>query len=130
MTDEEPIEEPDEAEDCIEPTPEEVECLEATMKRLRRALAPPIDFKFFQIQRLNKLAPDITKLSRLTFPESAFKDISVMSVFASQQSKLFDAFKPALAAQEAWKKQFAVIDSDIFKRTALAQSNLGICQGD
>ena len=124
MRDEEPIEEPDEAEVRIELTPKERERLEATMKRLRRALAPQIDFKFPQIEALNKLAADMRKLPRLTFPESAFKNISVMSAFASQRSKLVDAFKPALAAQEAWKKPFAVIDSDIFKRTALAQSNL------
>jgi len=124
VTDEEPIEEPDDAEDGIELTPDERERLEATMKRLRRALAPQIDFKFPQIERLNKLAADMAKLPTFKLPESTFKNISVMSAFASQQSKLFDAFKPALAAQAAWKKQFAVIDSDIFKRTALAQSNL------
>ncbi len=124
MTDEEPIEEPDDAEDGTDLTPEQRERMEATMKRLRRALAPQIDFKFPQIERLNKLAADMAKLPTFKLPESTFKNISGMSAFASQQSKLFDAFEPASAAQEAWKKQFAVIDSDIFKRTALARSNL------
>ena len=121
MTDEEPIEEPDEAEDCVELTPDEREGLEATMKDLGRVVAPQLDFKSPQIEWLNKLAADMTKLPSLSVPKSARKNISV---FASQRSKLLDAFRPAMASQKALKRQFTVIDSDIFKRTALAQLNL------
>lgn len=129
MTDEEPTEEPDDAEDGIELTPEERERLQETMKRLRRALGPRMEFNFPQIERLTKLAAEKANLPTFKLPESTFKNTSVMSAFAAQQSKLFDAFKPALTAQQAWKKQFTVIDSDIFKRTALAQSNLNAITG-
>ncbi len=124
MTDEEPIEEPDDAEDGIELTPEERERLQEIMKRLRRALGPQMEFKLPQIERFNKLAAEMANLPTFKLPESTFKNISFLSAFAAQQSKLVDAFKPALAAQDARNKQFTVIDSDIFKRTALAQSNL------
>jgi len=124
VTDEEPIEEPEDAEGGIELTPEERERLQENMRRLRRALEPRMEFNFPQIERLNKLAAEMANLPVFKWPESTLKSISVMSTFAAHQSKLFDAFKPALPAQDAWKQQFMLIDSDIFKRTALAQSNL------
>jgi hypothetical protein len=124
VTDEEPIEEPDDAEHGIELTPEERERLKESMKRLRRTLGPGMGFKLPHIERLHKLAAEMANLPTFRLPESTLRSISVMSAFAAQQAKLFDAFNPALAAQHAWKKQFTVIDSDIFKRTALAQSNL------
>ena len=123
MTDEEPVEEPDDVGGGIELTPDERAHLQETMKGLRRALGPRIEFKFPQIERLSQLAAEMANLPTFKWPESTFKNVSVMSTFAAQQSKLFDALKPAFAAQDAWK-QIMVIDSDIFKRTALAQSNL------
>lgn len=123
MTDEEPIEEPDDVEGDIQLTPEERERLHETMKRMRQALGPRIEFKLPQIERLGKLAAEMASLPAFKLPESTLKNITVMSAFAAQQSKLFEALKPALAAQDAWKQR-TVIDSDIFKRTALVQSNL------
>lgn len=76
------------------------------MENLRRSLSPKINFNF----------PTI-KLS-----ESTLKSISVASSLAAQHSELFDSLKPVLAPQDRWKKQFGLINSDIFKIHAANQA--------
>lgn len=76
------------------------------MEKLRRSLSPKLNFSF----------PTI-KLS-----ESTLKSISVASSLAAQHSKVFDSLKPVLAAQDAWKKRFGLINSDIFKTHAANQA--------
>lgn len=125
MTDEEPIQEPGEAEGRIELDPEERERLAAAAEHLRQTLRQ-IDFKFPQIERLNQLVAGVIEPPRLTLPESVLWTTSAMSSFASQQSKPLDTFKPLLSAQEALKKQITAINSDIFKGAASTLSNMGI----
>lgn len=47
--------------------------------------------------------------------ESTLKSISVASSLATQHSKLLDSLKPVLAAQDSWKKQFGLINSDLLQ---------------
>ncbi|WP_190814284.1 hypothetical protein [Saccharopolyspora pogona] len=72
------------------------------------------------------LVPKI-RLPKFTLPESTLKNIAAISrVAETQQAMVAHAIKPFLDAQSAWQKQFAVINSDIFKSHALAQSNLNL----
>ena len=110
MTEDEDAAEHEADDDDFDLTPEQQEQLRTSMENLRRSLAPKFDFKF----RTFKL------------PESTLKSITAISGIAAQQSKMFESLKPMLAAQSAWQKQFKVINSDIFKGTSLAQSNLNL----
>jgi hypothetical protein len=98
-----------EAEERIELTPEQEEALRRTMEGIRRSLFPKIKFPTF------------------TLPESTLRNIAAISRIAeAQQATVASAIKPILDAQAAWRRQFAVINSDIFKSHALAQSNLNL----
>lgn len=72
------------------------------------------------------------KLPAFTLPASMFQDIAAIARIAETQQVLAaNALKPFLDAQSAWQRQFAAtnsifISSDIFKRVALAQSNLNL----
>jgi hypothetical protein len=98
-----------EAEERIELTPEQEEALRRTMESIRRSLNPKI------------------RLPTFTLPESTLRNIAAISRIAeAQQVMVASAIKPILDAQAAWQKQFLVINSDIFKSKALAQSNLNL----
>ena len=58
----------------------------------------------------------------LELPESTLKSISIVSSLAAQHAKLLDSLKPVLDAQNAWTKQFGLINSDIFKTHAASQA--------
>jgi hypothetical protein len=96
--------------DDFDLTPEQREQLRTSMENLRRSLAPKFDFK----------------LRAFKLPESTLKSFTAISGIAAQQSKMFESLKPMLDVQSAWQKQFKVINSDIFKGTSLAQSNLNL----
>jgi hypothetical protein len=87
-------------------TTEQRDALRRSMENLRRSLSPKINFNFPTIK----------------LPESTLNRISVASSLAAQHSKLFDSLKPVLAAHDAWKKQFGLINSDIFKMHAANQT--------
>jgi len=93
----------------IELTPEQEEALRRTMESIRRSLTPQF------------------KLPTFTLPESTLMNIAAISRIAEgRQALVASAMKPILDAQAAWQKQFAVINSDIFKSNAQAQSNLNL----
>lgn len=97
----------DDAEKYIALTPEQAATLRRTMENLRRSLAPKM------------------QLPKFAFPEPALKNIAAVSWTAdTQQAMATRAIKPILNARSAWKKQFAVVNSDNFKRNALLQTNL------
>jgi hypothetical protein len=92
-------------------TPEQREQLRRSMEILSRAIEP-IGPKLQSIvgPGFNKLAADMLKLPSFRLPESIFKNIA--------------GAKPLTDAQSQWVKQLGVINSDVFKSAALAQSNL------
>jgi hypothetical protein len=51
---------------------------------------------------------------------------AISRIADAQQAMVSSAIKPILDAQSAWQRQFAVVNSDIFRSTALAQSNLNL----
>jgi len=111
VTEDENVEESGEGEEDLELTLKQQEALRRTMGNIGRALAPKFD----------------VKLPILELPESTLKNIAAISGIAeAQQAMVRNAIKPILDAQAGWQKQFAVINSDIFKGTALAQSNLNL----
>jgi len=83
-------------------SPEQGDAVRRSIENLRRSFAPKINFN----------------LPTIKLPESTLKSISMVSSVAAQQAKLFDSLKPVLAAQDARKKQFGLINSDIFKTHA------------
>lgn len=99
MTEEEANEEPADDEP-IELTPEQRERLHKSMERLRRSIEPKIDFNVDNVTRLSKIIADATSMSRVAT----------------------EAMKPLLAAQDAWTKQFKIIDSDFFRTHAASQA--------
>ena len=110
MAEDEDANEHEADDDDFDLTPEQREQLRTSMENLRRSLAPKFDFK----------------LRTFKLPESTLKSFTAISGIAAQQSKMFESLKPMLDAQSAWQKQFKVINSDIFKGTSLAQSNLNL----
>lgn len=101
--------EDDGAEERIKLTPEQEAALRRNMEIIARSLTPKI------------------KLPTVTLPESTLRNIAAISRIAdTQQAMVASAIKPILEAQAAWQKQFPVINSDIFKNHALAQSNLNL----
>jgi hypothetical protein len=105
-----PAEDGEEGDANTELTPEQEEALRRAAENIRRALTPKI------------------KLPPVTLSESTLRNFAAISQIAeAQQAMVSRAIKPILAARRAaWQKQFAVINSDIFKSTALAQSNLNL----
>ena len=97
--DDEPIEEPADDDEPIELTPEQLERLHKSMERLRRSMAPKIDFNLGNVTGLSQIIADATRVSRVAA----------------------EAMKPFLAAQDAWTRQFKIIDSDFFKTHAASQ---------
>ena len=96
-------------EERIELTPEQREVLRRTMETLARSVAPKIELPPF------------------TLPESTLRNIAAISRIAeTQQAIVANALKPILKANSAWQKKFAVINSDLFKSHALAQTNLNL----
>lgn len=111
MAEDENVDMDDPAEDGgrIELTPGQEEALRQAAENLRRALTPNV------------------KLPTITFPESTLRNIAAISRIAeAQQAMVSSAIKPILDAPTMWQKEFAVINSDIFKSQALAQSNLNL----
>lgn len=103
MADDEPDAEPENKDPEL--TPEQGETVRRSVENLRRSLALKINFH----------------LPTIKLPESTLKSVSMVSSFAAQRAKLFDSLKPVLAAQDARKKQFGLINSDIFKTHAASQ---------
>ena len=105
---------PDQPEDNAESelTPEQWARLRKSMESMSRAIAP-IDPKFQDVvaPAFNQLAADMIKLPSFRLPESTFENLTA-------------AMKPVVNAQAQWAKQFGMINSDVFKGLALAQSNL------
>ena len=85
-----------------EVTPEQGDAVRRSVENLRRPLVPKISFN----------------LPTIKLPESTLKSISMVSSFAAQHAGLLDSLKPLLAAQDAWEKQFSLINSDAFKTHA------------
>jgi len=106
--------EPDEPGDGdeVELTAAQREALQESMESLRNLVLPKID------------------LPRFVLPESTLMGFTAISGIAErQQAILRDAMKPLLHSQAAWQKQFGVINSDIFKSSSLAQSNINALTG-
>jgi hypothetical protein len=87
-------------------TPEQGDAVRPSLESRRRPLPSKINFN----------------LPTIGLSESTLKSISIVSSFAAQHAKLFDSLKPVLAAQDAWKKQSGLINSDIFKTHAATQA--------
>lgn len=102
-------EEPTEYDEGRELTPEQREALRTTMERVRRSLAPKVDFKLpHQAQFI---------------PDSVLKNTATLSAFVeAQQTIVNNSIKRFFDSQAALQKQFSVINSDIFKTAALPQS--------
>lgn len=102
----------DGAELHIELTPAQAEALRRTMNRVSELMVPKFDLLKFAI------------------PEQTMRNLATVSrIVEAQQSLVSRAVSPILEAQSAWKKQFATINgltinSDVFKKVALIQSNL------
>jgi hypothetical protein len=93
----------------IELTPGQEETLRQAAENIRRALSPKDRLPAFRI------------------PRSTLMNIAAISRIAdAQQVMVSSAIKPILDAQSAWQRQFAVVNSDIFRSTGLAQSNLNL----
>jgi hypothetical protein len=122
---------PDECEDDTESelTPEQRENLRKSMENLGRAIVP-IDPKFQNLvtPAFNALAADMVKLPLFKLPESTIANLSAMTGIgeAAQTARLamMGTIQPVLDAQAQWAKHLGVINSDVFKSAALAQSNL------
>lgn len=96
----------------IELTAEQREALQKSMQSLRKLVMPKID------------------LPKFVLPESSLKSLAAISGIAErQQANLRGAMKPLLDSQAAWRKQLISINSDIFKSSALAQSNINALTG-
>ncbi|MEA2642055.1 MAG: hypothetical protein QOF51_3449 [Chloroflexota bacterium] len=87
-------------------TPEQRDALRRSMDNVRRSLSPKINFN----------------LPTFKLSKSTLKSISVASNFAAKHSKLFDSLKPVLVAQDDRRKQFGLINSDVFKMHAANQA--------
>jgi len=88
------------------------EALQKSMESLRKLVLPKID------------------LPRFVLPESTLKGFAAISGIAErQQAILRDAMNPLLDSHAAWQKQVTIINSDIFKSSALAQSNINALTG-
>jgi hypothetical protein len=99
---------PDEPEDGdeVELTPAQREALRKSMESLRKLVLPKID------------------LPRFVLPHSTFKSfVAISGIAERQQAILRNAMKPLLDSKAGWQKQVSIINSDIFKSSALAQSN-------
>lgn len=115
---------PDEPDDGErrELTPEEREKLRRLAESLQGISMPKFDFKIPDIvdtSAFAKLAADAAKLSSFALPESTLKSFSAL---AAQRSRILDSLKPALDMQGTWKKQFDLINSDLFKTHAATQA--------
>jgi hypothetical protein len=110
--DDEPSDDGDEdgeAEERIELTPEQEEALRRIADGIRRSLIPKIKLPVFMLS------------------ESTLRNISAISRITDAQRAMFGTtIKPIFDAQTAWLKNINVINSDIFKSHALAQSNLNL----
>jgi hypothetical protein len=121
---------PDEPDDGErhELTPEEREKLRRLAESMQGISMPKFDFKIPNIvdtSAFSKLAADAARLSSFALPESTLKNFSAL---AAQQTRILDSLKPVIDAQNAWKKQFDFINSDLFKTHAATQAqfaNLG-----
>lgn len=101
-------EEPSEDEDL---SPKQQEALRRAMDQVRRSLFPTIAVKLLPTRQL--------------VPNSVLKNFTTLSAFAeAQQALVSNAIKPFLDSQAALQQRFSLINSDIFKFTALQQSNL------
>ncbi|MCE6995406.1 hypothetical protein LZG04_11385 [Saccharothrix sp. S26] len=97
--------------DGLELTPKQQETLRKSMEQVRRSLGPRIGFTL----------PSMSQF----IPDSVLKNMTTLSAFTeTQQAIVGNAIKPFLDSQAAWRKQFSVINSDIFRTTGLQQSNL------
>lgn len=105
MTEEEPTEETDGEDESVELTPEQRERLEETVDRLRKSLAPKINFNFPQIEGLSKIVADAQRFSSIA--------AGVMTPNLAAQ----EAIKPLLASP-----QFKIIDSDWFQTHPASQA--------
>lgn len=107
--------------DDIELTHEQREALRKSMDKFSRVVMPKIDVPKFVL-------PDAT-FKNFMLPESTMKNIAALVDMSAVHSKLLDSFKPMFAAQEAWAKQFAVLNSDALKISGLGQSNINLLAG-
>jgi hypothetical protein len=106
--------EPDEPEDGdeVELAPAQREALRKSVESLRELVLPKID------------------LPRFALPASTLKTFAAISGIAErQQAILRNAVKPTIGSHAAWPKQPSMINSDIFKSSTLAQSNINALIG-
>jgi hypothetical protein len=104
VADDEHLDEP--GSDDPELTPEQGDAVWRPTENMWQPFASKIDFN----------------LPAIKIPESTLMNISAVSRFAAQYTKLFDSLMPVLAAQDAWKKQIGFLNSDIFKVHAANQA--------
>jgi len=98
--------------DKVELTAAQRAALQKSMKSLRKLVIPKID------------------LPKFVLPESSLKSFAAISGIAErQQAILRDAMKPLLDSTAIWRKQTSIINSDIFKSSLLAQSNISALTG-
>lgn len=110
----------------LELTAEQREKLRRSMDSLSRAIVP-IDLKFQNLvsPAFTKLAADMVKLPAFRLPESTLKNLTARSGLGEiARLAMINNLKPFIDAQARWQNQFVAINSDIFKSTVLAQTNL------
>ncbi len=82
------------------------------------------------MESLRKLVLPKIDLPKFVLPASTIKSFASISGIAErQQAILRNAMKPLLDSPAAWQKQVSIINSDIFKSSALAQSNINALTG-
>jgi hypothetical protein len=105
---------PDEPEDGdkVDLTAVQRKALQKSLESLRKLVRPKID------------------LPKFAAPESTLKSFAAISGIAEQQQAILrNAMKPFLDSHAAWQKQISIINSDVFKSSALAQSNINALAG-
>ena len=98
--------------DEVKLTAAQREALQNSMESLRKLVLPKID------------------LPKFVLPESTLKSFAAISGIADQQRAILrHALKPFLDSHRARQKQVSIINSDFFKSSALAQSDLNALTG-
>jgi hypothetical protein len=124
-------------------TPAEEEELRRAAARIRNVLNPRITSLLTDIQKtgaLTRFQRDYSRLGRLSLPDSVLKgvvgkgilDTGILGKAAHTKglvgpvmpSTTLAKLMPSLASEPPWAKQLKFINSDIYKRSGLGQSNL------